>query len=101
MSTGEEQLASPDHPTEDGTSADVETKTRLDLDVQITDVGPCKKHLKVSIPRADVEKQFTESLGAMTREAVIPGFRAGRAPKGLRPEAASARKSPARSSRRS
>ena len=81
MSTGEEQLASPDHPTEDGTSA--APKTRLDLDVQISDVGPCKKHLKVSIPRSDVEKQFTESLGAMTREAVIPGFRAGRAPKGL------------------
>ncbi len=83
MSTGEEQLASHDSPTEDGTSAEVETKTRLDLDVQISDVGPCKKHLKVSIPRSDVEKQFNESLGVMTKEAVIPGFRAGRAPRGL------------------
>lgn len=81
MSTGEEQLASPTSPTEDGTSA--EPKTRLDLDVQISDVGPCKKHLKVSIPRTDVEKQFNESLGSMTREAVIPGFRPGRAPRQL------------------
>ena len=77
MSTGEEQLA------EDGTSAAVETKSRLDLDVQISDVGPCKKHLKVSIPRTEVEKQFAESLGTMTKEAVIPGFRLGRAPKAL------------------
>ena len=77
MSTGEEQLA------EDGTSAAAEPKTRLDLDVQISDVGPCKKHLKISIPRSDVEKQFNESLGTMTKEAVIPGFRPGRAPKGL------------------
>ena len=83
MSTGEEQLASPASPTEDGTSAAAETKARLDLDVQISDVGPCKKHLKVSIPRSDVEKQFNESLGTMTREAVVPGFRPGRAPKGL------------------
>ncbi len=79
MSTGEEQLTS----TEDGTSAATEPKTRLDLDVQISDVGPCKKHLKVSIPRSDVERQFNESLGTMVKEAVIPGFRAGRAPKAL------------------
>ena len=81
MSTGEEQLASPTSPTADGTSA--EPKTRLDLDVQISDVGPCKKHLKVSIPRSDVEKQFNESLGSMAKEAVVPGFRPGRAPRQL------------------
>ena len=82
MSTGEE-LASPATPTEDGTSAEAAPKTRLDLDVQISDVGPCKKHLKVSIPRSDVEKQFNESLGSITKEAVVPGFRLGRAPRGL------------------
>ena len=83
MSTGEEQLASPTSPTEDGMSAEAEPRTRLDLDVQISDVGPCKKHLKVSIPRSDVEKQFNESLGSMTKEAVVPGFRPGRAPRQL------------------
>ena len=31
--------------------------------MQISDVGPCKKHLKVTIPRSDVEKQFQDSLG--------------------------------------
>lgn len=82
MSTGEEQLASAS-PTADGSSAEAEAKTRLDLDVQISDVGPCKKHLKVTIPRTDVERQFTESLGVMTKEAVVPGFRPGKAPKSL------------------
>ena len=81
MSTGEKQLDSPDSPTEDGTSA--EPKIRLNLDVQISDVGPCKKHLKVSIPRSDVERQFNESLGEMTKEAIVPGFRPVKAPKQL------------------
>jgi trigger factor len=58
-------------------------KAKLALDVQIEDVGPCKKHVKVAIPRADVEKQFKDSLGEMTREAHVPGFRPGHAPKGL------------------
>ncbi len=83
MSTGEDQLAAPTRPTADGTSAETEPKTRLDLDVQISDVGPCKKHLKVSIPRSDVEKQFNESLSSMAKEAVVPGFRLGKAPRQL------------------
>ncbi len=56
---------------------------KLDLDVQITDAGPCKKHIKVSIPRTEVERQFNESLGSVRREAQMPGFRPGRAPKSL------------------
>ncbi len=76
------QLDSPAAPPKTARPP-VATKTRLDLDVQISDVGPCKKHLKVTIPRTDVEKQFNESLGEMTKEAVVPGFRPGRAPRQL------------------
>jgi trigger factor len=82
MSTGED-LETTANPDEDASSVAVEPKPRLDLDVQISDVGPCKKHLKVTIPRSDVEKQFQDSVGEMAREAVIPGFRPGRAPKQL------------------
>jgi len=82
MSTGED-LETPAISDEDASSVAVETKTRLDLDVQISDVGPCKKHLKVTIPHTDVERQFKESLGEMSKEAVIPGFRPGRAPRQL------------------
>jgi len=84
MSTGEQDLASPATISEDGSSAEPETpKTKLDLDVQISDVGPCKKHLKVSIPHTDVERQFKESVGEMAKEAVVPGFRPGHAPRQL------------------
>src|SRR5262245_39099753 len=58
-------------------------KRRLDLDVQITNTGPCKKHLKVAIARADIEHQFEESLATMRKEAAVPGFRPGRAPRQL------------------
>jgi trigger factor len=83
MSTGEEQLDPPATSEDDGLSAALDVKTRLNLDVQISDVGPCKKHLKVSIPKADVERQFDESVGEMVREAVVPGFRPGHAPRQL------------------
>jgi len=81
MSTGEQGHDSPSTTAE----AEPETpaKPKLALDVQIEDVGPCKKHVKVAIPRADVEKQFKDSLGEMTREAHVPGFRPGHAPRGL------------------
>lgn len=78
MSTGENEQNSP------VTTADSEAVTRkLDLDVQIADVGPCKKHLKVVVARPEIDRQFDESIGTMTREAAVPGFRPGRAPKQL------------------
>ena len=80
MSTGED-LETP--ATSEDPSTAVETKAKLDLDVQISDVGPCKKHIKVTIPRSDVEKQFQESVGEMAKEAVVPGFRPGHAPRQL------------------
>src|ERR1700730_11998963 len=86
MSTGEHDLGSPTDPAEGTTGADGETQgepRKLDLDVQISDVGPCKKHLKIAIAHAEIERQFDESLGTMKREAAVPGFRPGRAPRQL------------------
>lgn len=62
---------------------EVETKRKLDIDVQIEDVGPCKKHLKVLVSRAEIERQFEESLGNLQKDAQVPGFRPGRAPRQL------------------
>jgi trigger factor len=56
---------------------------RLDLDVVITDAGPCKKHLKVTIPAADIHRQYEDSLGKLQHDAQVPGFRPGRAPRQL------------------
>lgn len=84
MSTGEHEHESPVSTAEGANASEEETaKPKLDLDVQITDVGPCKKHLKVAIARAEIDRQFDESLGSMKREAAVPGFRPGRAPREL------------------
>jgi len=84
MSTGEHDLDSPVTTAESSpTSEEGEAKQKLELDVQISDVGPCKKHLKVSVARTEIDRQFNESIGTMTREAAVPGFRPGRAPKQL------------------
>jgi trigger factor len=84
MSTGEHDLDPSASSTIDESAQEgQEPKRKLDLDVQITDAGPCKKHIKVAIARTDVERQFADSLGDLKREAAIPGFRPGRAPKQL------------------
>ena len=71
-----------DEPSEQGEEAS-KAKRKLELDVQIQDVGPCKKHLKVTVPRPEIERQFEESLGNFQRDAQVPGFRTGRAPRQL------------------
>lgn len=73
-----------DEPTGQESAGDAQTpKRRLDIGVKITDVGPCKKHLKITIPREEIDRQYEESLDTLRKEAVVPGFRMGRAPRQL------------------
>jgi trigger factor len=86
MSTNE--LESNSSVLESDARAEPETvaeppKRKLDIVVDISDVGPCKKHLKISIPRTEIEHQYEESLETLRKESVVPGFRAGRAPRQL------------------
>ena len=59
------------------------SKRKLELDVAITDAGPCKKHLKITIPRSEIDLQYEESLESLRKDAAVPGFRPGRAPRQL------------------
>ncbi|HWE36056.1 MAG TPA: trigger factor [Isosphaeraceae bacterium] len=85
MSTSDSDLEETAGTEDAGTATaeDQEPKRKLALDVQISDVGPCKKHVKVAIPRPEIDRQFEESLGELRREAAVPGFRPGRAPQKL------------------
>jgi len=51
--------------------------------VTIEDVGPCKKHLKITIPQADVQKKVDESYEQLRTTANVPGFRKGHVPRQL------------------
>jgi trigger factor len=79
MSTGEQEIESAAGIAEPETPE----KRKLELDVQIADTGPCKKHIKVAVPRKEIERQFEDSLGNLKREASVPGFRPGHAPRQL------------------
>ena len=68
-----------DHPE----TGNPRPKRKLDLEVAITDAGPCKKHLKITIPRSEIDLQFEESLESLQKDAAVPGFRPGRAPRQL------------------
>ena len=85
MSTGEHDLDTDSGTTLENAGDEVTPapKRKLDLDVQISDVGPCKKHLKVAIGKSEIDRQFDESLRTMKKEAAVPGFRPGRAPRQL------------------
>ncbi len=60
-----------------------EQPRRLDIAVAISDVGPCKKHVKVTIPREEIDRQMDDSVDRLKRETPLPGFRPGRAPRAL------------------
>lgn len=63
--------------------AEAEPKRKIELEVDIQDAGPCKKHLVISIPSAEVDRHFAETLKDMSKDAQVPGFRQGRAPRKL------------------
>lgn len=63
--------------------ADETEQRKLNQDVAVEDAGPCKKHVKVTIPREDIEAQYDEAFSEMVETATVPGFRPGHAPRRL------------------
>lgn len=56
---------------------------RLNMEVEVREVGPCRKHVRVSIDRADVDQRFQEKISEMVKDAFVPGYRVGKAPRKL------------------
>jgi len=48
--------------------------------VTIEDSGPCKKKVIVEIPAETIKSALDERYGQLRKDAVVPGFRKGRAP---------------------
>jgi trigger factor len=60
-----------------------EAGKKLRQEVEIKDVGPCKKHIKVTVDRADIDARFGDKFKELMGEANVPGFRPGKAPRKL------------------
>ncbi|MGD0517102.1 MAG: trigger factor [Thermoguttaceae bacterium] len=60
-----------------------EEKEPLNLEVDIQNRSTCERHIKVTIPREDIERYFDKEFSDLMPTAQIPGFRPGRAPRKL------------------
>lgn len=58
-------------------------KRNLELDLQVTSPSACQRHVRVTVPRQDIDHYYTEEFDKLMPEAQVPGFRAGRAPRKL------------------
>ncbi|MCS7020643.1 MAG: trigger factor [Gemmataceae bacterium] len=58
---------------------------RLQQTVEITDVGPCKKHVKVIVAREQIDQRMDEKISKLMLEdrPAVRGFRPGKAPRRL------------------
>ncbi|MBD3673328.1 MAG: trigger factor [Planctomycetaceae bacterium] len=82
--TPEDQLEVPDISEATAASAiDVPEIYEMSLDVTIDDAGPCRKHVKVTVPRKDIDHHFEETVEKFRGEADVPGFRPGMVPSQL------------------
>jgi trigger factor len=71
--------------TEPSVSKDNGVPPRLQQTVEITDVGPCKKHVKVIVDRAQIDQRMDEKISKLMLEdrPAVRGFRPGKAPRKL------------------
>jgi len=53
------------------------------IDVKVADAGVLRKSLTVTVPRDAIDRELDKEYGELTREAIVPGFRRGRAPRRL------------------
>ena len=53
------------------------------MNIEIEEVGPCKKLLKIEIPKERIEDEWQKQLNEVSRMSKLPGFRKGKAPRKL------------------
>lgn len=54
---------------------------KLSQQVEFRDIGPCKKHIKVTIDRGDIDKKLDAKFSELVVDANVSGFRPGKAPR--------------------
>ena len=51
-----------------------EPAQRLNLGVEITNVGPCRKHVNITVPEEDIGRIREDAVGELADKAQVPGF---------------------------
>src|SRR5689334_22616800 len=80
-----ESTATAEPATAEGQAAEPKEPAKLHQTVEIQDVGPCKKHIKVTVDRAAIDARLDEKYSELVTEhrSHIQGFRPGKAPRKL------------------
>ena len=80
----------PVEATEEGDAAEeavaepsFDERLKEAIDVELADAGSLRKKLTITVPREMIDEQFDEQYDELRREAQVPGFRKGRAPRRL------------------
>jgi trigger factor len=53
------------------------------MKMEVTELGPMKRALKIEVPADEVTQRFTRAYGDLNRQVHIPGFRPGKVPLAL------------------
>lgn len=61
----------------------LENKLKEVIDVKVEELAPLRRKLTISVPRDTLDGQVNEQYDELRREAMVPGFRKGRAPRRL------------------
>lgn len=56
------------------------SKYKMSLEVDMKTVGPCRKHVRIKIPRSDIEHYQQVAVKEVSDSAQVPGFRVGHVP---------------------
>lgn len=65
------------------TPESVQERLKEVIKVAVSEAGVLRKRLKVTVPRASVDEELEKEYKELVTEAIIPGFRRGRAPRRL------------------
>jgi len=64
-------------------AADAPAQGGMSLKVDVSDIGPCRKRVHVTVQEADIAAARQDVVSEYCAKAAIPGFRPGRVPRGL------------------
>lgn len=77
----EESQGTTAEATPEGAAELPKAKEKLQQSVEIRDVGPCRKHIKVTVDRNNIDKLLADKYKQLVGDSWVPGFRPGKAPR--------------------
>jgi trigger factor len=69
-----------EEPLEETESAEPESE-KLQQTVEMRDIGPCKKHVKVTVDRSSIDGLMDKKFSELVVDTPVAGFRPGKAPR--------------------